>query len=138
MSEETPLFEGLLILGKMLGMSRSVAAVFALLHSGESRWTVEEIVEASGLSKSAVSLALRDLIQMGAAQEVMALGERSRYYTGHPDLVESATEIFMAKIGYSLSEFRAKIENASGPQARLNQAHALLARLDEALRREGR
>jgi hypothetical protein len=43
----------------------------------------------------------------------------------------------MAKIGYSLSEFRTKIENASGPQNRLDQAQALLARLDEALRLRG-
>lgn len=137
MTAENNLYEGLLILGKMLGMSRSVAIIFALLHSCESRWTVDELVEASALSKSAVSLALRDLMQMGAAQEAIALGERSRYYTGHPDLVESVTEIFMAKIGYSLSEFRIKIETASGPRNRLDQAQALLERMEEALRLRG-
>lgn len=120
-------------MGKLLGMSRSVAIVFALLHSGESRWTVEVLVDASGLSKSAVSLALRDLMQMGAAQEAIAFGERTRYYSGHPDLVQSATDIFMAKIGHSLVEFREKIEQASGSNARLEQAQTLLARMTEAL-----
>lgn len=133
MQSEKNLFEGLLVLGKLLGMSRSVALVFALLHSGESRWTAEDIMDVTGLSKSAVSMALRDLIQMGTAQETIALGERSRYYTGHPDLVQSVTDIFMAKIGHSLVEFREKIEHASGPQVRLDQAQALLARMNDVL-----
>lgn len=130
---DTELFEAILLLGKLLGFSRSVATVFALLYSGDTPLSVEELVEHSGLSKSAVSLALRDLLQMGAIQEKMLLGERCRYYAGMPDMALVAIEIVMAKLQYPLSELHDRVGDLSGSHGRITQVRNLLSMIDGAL-----
>jgi len=130
---EANLFDPLLFLGKMLGLSRSVALVFAVLYSQDTPMTVEELVESTGLSKSAVSLALRDLLQIGAAQERMMLGARSRHYSGQPDLEAVAKDIMLRKLKYPLTELRDKLEGAAGSPVRSEQVRALLESIESAL-----
>src|SRR5262245_18271114 len=79
-------FETLLILGKIMGFNRSVAIVFATLYSHHQAYSIDDLVAETNLSKSAVSLALRDLLQLQAIYEKGILGERSRYYGGLPKL----------------------------------------------------
>jgi len=127
------LFEALLMLGKMLGLSRSVATVFALLYSAETPLTVEELVEATSLSKSAVSLALRDLMQLGAVQERTFLGERSRRYSGQPDLTQVARDVILARLRYPLSELRDKLHQSPFNHSRMEQVRNLLDAVDHTL-----
>lgn len=127
------LFEAILMLGKMLGLSRSVATVFAVLYSRDDALSVEELVDLTGLSKSAVSLAVRDLIQMGVVHEKIIVGERCRRYAGLPDLACAATEMALARLKSPLSELRQRLDNAAGSSARWQQARALLATVDDTL-----
>lgn len=127
------LFEPLLMLGKVLGLSRSVATVFAIVYSWDAPLTVEEIVDRSGLSKSAVSLALRELLQQGAIQEKMVLGERSRHYIGMADLQQVATEMVMARLRLPLSELRDMVADANSTECRVVQMRALLQTVDSTL-----
>ncbi|NJL92853.1 MAG: hypothetical protein HC915_03580 [Anaerolineae bacterium] len=129
----TPFFEGLLTVGKLLGMSRSVATVFALLYSTDGAISVEAIGAETRLSRSAVSLAMRDLLQLGLAQEVGMLGERCRYYAGQPDLSQAVKQMVFARLEPTFSELRAKLSDPSAPTERLQQAHRLLHTLQLAL-----
>jgi DNA-binding transcriptional regulator GbsR (MarR family) len=126
-------FEAILIIGKLLGLSRSVATIFAILYSHDDSLSIEELVEISGLSKSAVSLALRDLAQLGAVQEKGVVGERSRRYGGQPNLAHVVTEIVVSRLKYPLSELRDKVDTSQEAHRRLHQVQFLLNTFDHTL-----
>jgi DNA-binding transcriptional regulator GbsR (MarR family) len=134
-STPTELFDTLLALGKILGLSRSVATVFAVLYSHEESLSIEDLVEQTGLSKSAVSLALRDLAQLGAVQERGIVGERSRRYAGQAHLGEVVTEIVLSRIKHPLSELRDKVNQNASAGARLHQVRNLLDTFETTLAR---
>lgn len=119
------IFEALLAFGKLLGMSRSVASVFALLYSQDSACTVEEIADYSNLSKSAVSLALRDLMQLGAVQETTVLGERCRRYAGLSDVGQTIKNMVVDRLKYPISDLEARLENTA-ESVRQRQLQALI------------
>jgi len=127
------LIEALLVIGRMLGMSRSVAIVFAILYSHDKPCKVEEIASEGNLSRSAVSLALRELDQFGAIQEVAVLGERSRRYCGQPDLSRTVTAMLVNRLQNPLGELRSKLGDSSGSPVRLEQARSLLNTIDDVL-----
>lgn len=130
---EENLFEALLVVGKFLGMSRSVAMVFAALYHQENASTVEELAAETNLSKSAVSLALRDLIQLGAAHEIAMVGERCLRYEGQPDLANTVKAMIADRIQNPLAELRARLEGSAGSPTRLEQARNLLNVIENAL-----
>lgn len=130
---KSDLFEAVLILGKLLGLSRSVATVFAILYSHDDAMTIEALVAASGLSKSAISLALRELDQLGAIQEKALVGERTRRYCGLPNLVTVTTEIALTRLKYPLSELRDKVDASEQTNRRLHQVQSLLNAFDHTL-----
>ncbi len=129
----TELFEALLKLGKLLGLSRSVATVFAVLYTAEDALSVEELVDASTLSKSAVSLALRELGQLGAVQERLVVGERCRRYTGQDDLSAAAVGIVLARVKAPLDELHDAFEALPDTSRRTQQAGSLLQLVENTL-----
>lgn len=133
MGETQRLYEALLLVGKMLGMSRSVGMVFAILYTCEESLSVETIMQETRLSKSAVSLALRDLLRLGAVQEIGVLGERCRYYTGKPDLAWTVRQMMLTRLQPALHEFREKVAHSPVEDGRMAQAQALLATFDDML-----
>src|SRR5687767_4188785 len=130
-AQQETLFDGLLIIGRWLGMSRSVATVFAVLYDQTKPYTVDELASASGLSKSAVSLALRDLLQFGAVQELSPVGERCRRYSGQPDLAQTVKQLILSRVVDILDEFRTCIESTPKSHRRTEQARDLLATFEQ-------
>lgn len=126
-------FDAVLMVGRLLGLSRSVAAVFAALYSEDCPLTLDELADVTGLSKSAVSLALRDLIQLGVVQERLFAGVRARHYCGNLDLERAAKDIALEKMRVPLSALRDKLVVLDGSQARLNQARSLLESIESTL-----
>jgi DNA-binding transcriptional regulator GbsR (MarR family) len=120
------LFELVLLVGRLLGLSRGTASVFATLYSEDSPLTIEEIVACCGLSKSAVSLVLRDLIQMGAVQEKYFPGERCRRYCGYPDLERVTKDIITEKLQVPLAALSEKLDILEGSHTRLDQVRGLV------------
>lgn len=127
------LFEALLLTGKLLGMNRSMATVFALLYSHEEAWTLDEIAETTKLSKSAISLALRELSQLGTVEDAMLIGERCRRYRGKSDLEDALCELIVERAKNPLARLRTCIDQASKSPARLEQVTSLLDRMDRVL-----
>ena len=125
------LFEAVLLLGKMLGFSRSIAIAFATLYSHDNPLSIEDIAAASGLSKSAVSLALRDLAQMDAVHEVMNPGQRRRHYCGQPDLAKVSMDLVVSRMKFPLARLRDKLNDSPG--TRFDQVRNLLDTLEHTL-----
>lgn len=130
---DTHLFEALLATGKLLGMNRSLASVFAVIYSQDAPCTVEEIASLSNLSKSAVSLALRDLILLGAAQELGLPGERCRRYCGQPHLAHTVIHLIASRLSSPLAEIQTRLGQATETNSRLDQARELVNAMDKAL-----
>ena len=130
---EDNLFEALLGLGKLLGMNRSIASVFAVLYSHDAPCTIDEIATLGNLSKSAVSLALRDLTYMGIVQELGILGERCRHYCGQPHLAETVIDLIVARLSPAVLEVQARLDQVTEASPRRNQMQELVQAIDSAL-----
>lgn len=72
-------------IGGSLGLSRSVAQIFALLYLSNLPLTADEIVETLGCSRSNVSMALKDLQAWGLARLSRRPGDRREYFSAPED-----------------------------------------------------
>jgi|GEM_PF-5111913 len=124
------LFDSVLMISKLLGFSRSVAIVFSTIYSHDVPLSVDDLVCESGLSKSAVSLALRELTHLNAIQEKSIRGERSRHYVGMPDLSSVVIALVMARLHLPMTELRASLDRLPNVTERSQQMWTLLSTLE--------
>jgi DNA-binding transcriptional regulator GbsR (MarR family) len=86
-----------------LGTGRIVGQVLVHLYLQENECSLDSIAEDLGLSKASVSIAVRQLEQLGLARKVWKSGDKKNYY-------KSAENIAKALQHGVLSLFRQKIQ----------------------------
>jgi len=86
-----------------LGAGRIVGQVLVHLYLHENECSLDSIAEDIGLSKASVSIAVRQLEQLGLARKVWKSGDKKNYY-------KSAENIAKALQHGVLSLFRQKIQ----------------------------
>jgi len=103
------------------GFKDSHGRIWALLYMRGQSLTAAELQAALGLSKGAVSLALRELEHWHVVQRVRSLGSRSWRYEAETD--------FMTMISRVISEREAALLNRLRGQLERAEAEALAAKI---------
>jgi len=86
--------EGLSRMGDAFGLNRFVIQLYAFLYLTGKPLSLDEIVEALGVSKGNVSINIRELEKWGAVRNIWIKGSRKDFYQVEPD----AKKIFLNKV----------------------------------------
>ena len=81
--------KGLSEISRFWGFPRGMGAIFAALYLSPAPLSLGEIVQATGLTKGAVSTDVRALARMGLVHRSSKLGDRKDYYEAESDFYQS-------------------------------------------------
>ncbi|HIB49205.1 MAG TPA: transcriptional regulator [Flavobacteriaceae bacterium] len=80
-------------LGSLWGINKAMAQIHALLFVSPAPLSMEDIMEALGISRGNASMNLRGLIDWGIVYKVNVAGERKEYFTSEKDVTELSRQI---------------------------------------------
>jgi DNA-binding transcriptional regulator GbsR (MarR family) len=81
--------EGLSHISRFWGFPKGMGAIFAVLYLSPNPLSLNEIVEATGLTKGAISTEVRTLARMGLVHRSSKLADRRDYYEAEDDFYKS-------------------------------------------------
>jgi DNA-binding transcriptional regulator GbsR (MarR family) len=70
----------------LMGLPRSVAAIYGLLFSSVRPLALSEVMERLRISKGSASVGLNRLLRLGAARQTYAIGRRATHFEAVADL----------------------------------------------------
>ncbi len=73
-------------MGSLWGVNTSVARVHGLLIASDRPWCLDDLAEKLAISKSNVSMCIKELRAWGVIRRVMIQGERREFWTCEPDV----------------------------------------------------
>ncbi|HEX2990265.1 MAG TPA: ArsR family transcriptional regulator [Anaerolineales bacterium] len=85
--------EGLSQISRFWGFPKGMGAIFGVLYLSSTPLSLDEIVEATGLTKGAISTEIRALARMGLVHRSSKLGDRKDYYEAEPDFYAAIRSI---------------------------------------------
>lgn len=85
--------EGLSQISRFWGFPKGMGAIFGVLYLSSTPLSLDEIVEATGLTKGAISTEIRALARMGLVHRSSRLGDRKDYYEAEPDFYAAIRSI---------------------------------------------
>jgi DNA-binding transcriptional regulator GbsR (MarR family) len=85
--------EGLSQISRFWGFPKGMGAIFAVLYLSPVPLSLDEIVEATGLTKGAISTEVRTLARMGLVHRSSKLADRRDYYEAEDDFYKSIRSI---------------------------------------------
>ncbi len=85
--------QGLSQISRFWGFPRGMGAIFAVLYLSPTPLPLDEIVEATGLTKGAISTEIRSLARMGLVHRSARLGDRKDYYEAETDFYTAIRSI---------------------------------------------
>jgi DNA-binding transcriptional regulator GbsR (MarR family) len=89
--------EGLSGISQFWGFPKAMGSIFAVLYLAPSPLSLDEIVEATGLTKGAISTNVRTLARMGLIHPVSRMADRKDYYTAETDFYKSIQAILKGR-----------------------------------------
>ena len=85
--------EGLSQISRFWGFPKGMGAIFGVLYLSSTPLSLDEIVEATGLTKGAISTEIRALARMGLVHRSSRLGDRKDYYEAEADFYAAIRSI---------------------------------------------
>ena len=85
--------EGLSQISRFWGFPKGMGAIFGVLYLSSTPLSLDEIVEATGLTKGAISTEIRALARMGLVHRSSKLGDSKDYYEAEPDFYAAIRSI---------------------------------------------
>ena len=85
--------EGLSQISRFWGFPKGMGAIFGVLYLSSTPLSLDDIVEATGLTKGAISTEIRALARMGLVHRSSKLGDRKDYYEAEPDFYAAIRSI---------------------------------------------
>jgi DNA-binding transcriptional regulator GbsR (MarR family) len=85
--------EGLSQISRFWGFPKGMGAIFGVLYLSPSALSLDEIVQATGLTKGAISTEIRSLARMGLVHRSSKLGDRKDYYEAEADFYTAIRSI---------------------------------------------
>ncbi|HLF75681.1 MAG TPA: MarR family transcriptional regulator [Anaerolineales bacterium] len=85
--------EGLSQISRFWGFPRGMGAIFGVLYLSPTPLSLDEIVQATGLTKGAISTEIRALARMGLVHRSSRLGDRRDYYEAESDFYAAIRSI---------------------------------------------
>ncbi len=93
-----------------LGMGRIVGQVLVYLYLQPEACSLDELEQDLGLSKASVSVAARQLEQLGLLQRVWLKGERKRYYRSAENIAQALQQGLLAFVRQKITFFGDELE----------------------------
>ena len=119
------------------GLSKSMGEIFGLLYLNPTALSLDEVAQALGLSKGAVSTHIRSLERLGMVHKIWNVGDRRDYYEAETDFWRIAKGIFRERekkeFNEALNSIREslKIINLADPMNQDETANFYRQRLQE-------
>jgi DNA-binding transcriptional regulator GbsR (MarR family) len=88
-----------------LGLGRIVGQILVFLYLHPLACSLEELEEELGLSKASVSIAARQLEQLGLVQRVWLKGERKKYYRSAENIGHALQQGLLTLIRQKVDDF---------------------------------
>ena len=85
--------QGLSQISRFWGFPKGMGAIFAVLYLSPNALSLDEIVQATGLTKGAISTEIRALARMGLVHRSSKLGDRKDYYEAEADFYAAIRSI---------------------------------------------
>jgi DNA-binding transcriptional regulator GbsR (MarR family) len=85
--------QGLSQISRFWGFPKGMGAIFAVLYLSPIALSLDEIVQATGLTKGAISTEIRALARMGLVHRSSKLGDRKDYYEAEADFYAAIRSI---------------------------------------------
>ena len=102
--------EGLSQISRFWGFPKGMGAIFAVLYLSPTPLSLDEIVQATGLTKGAISTEVRTLARMGLVHRSSKLADRKDYYEAEDDFYKSIRSILKERQN---SEFDSAVRSVS-------------------------
>lgn len=100
---------------KVLGLPKSIGEIYGLLFVSREPLSLDDLVEALGISKGSASQGLRALKGLGAIREVQVGTERRAYFV-------ASVELKRLVGGFIREQIRPHLESGRGKIAKLDEA----------------
>ena len=132
--------EGLSQISRFWGFPKGMGAIFAVLYLSPTPLSLDEIVQATGLTKGAISTEVRTLARMGLVHRSSRLADRKDYYEAEDDFYKSIRSILKERQNSefdsairSVSETLEKLEagTVTGDEAEVEFVHKRVQALQE-------
>ena len=132
--------EGLSQISRFWGFPKGMGAIFAVLYLSPTPLSLDEIVQATGLTKGAISTEVRTLARMGLVHRSSKLADRKDYYEAEDDFYKSIRSILKERQNSefdsairSVSETLEKLEagTVTGDEAEVEFVHKRVQALQE-------
>jgi DNA-binding transcriptional regulator GbsR (MarR family) len=94
------------------GTGRIVGQVLVYLYLQEKECSLDKIGEELGLSKASVSIAVRQLEQLGLAMKVWKPGDKRNYYRSAENIVRALQQGVLAQIRQKVRLFGNELESS--------------------------
>jgi DNA-binding transcriptional regulator GbsR (MarR family) len=114
--------EGLSQISRFWGFPKGMGAIFAVLYLSPAPLSLDEIVEATGLTKGAISTEVRTLARMGLVHRSSKLADRKDYYEAEDDFYKSIRSILKERQN---SEFDRAVRSVSETLEKLESGSVL-------------
>jgi DNA-binding transcriptional regulator GbsR (MarR family) len=95
-----------------LGGGRIVGQVLVHLYLQQTAQSLDSIGEALSLSKASISIAVRQLEQLGFVQRVWVRGDRKKYYRSADNIGSCIQQGFLAVLQQKIVLFGRELDNA--------------------------
>lgn len=93
-----------------LGLGRIVGQILVYLYLQPEACSLEELEKDLGLSKASVSVAARQLEQLGLVQRVWVKGERKKYYQSAENIGKALQQGIISLLGQKVDDFGEQLE----------------------------
>lgn len=94
------------------GVGRIIGQVLVYLYLQESECSLDEIGEALGLSKASVSIAVRQLEQLGLAMKVWKSGDKRNYYKSAENIASALQQGVLSLVRQKMQIFGNELERS--------------------------
>lgn len=102
-------------MGSLWGVNTSVARVHGLLIATSGPWCLDEISEKLAISKSNVSMSLKELRTWNVVRRVLVAGERREFWTCQPDVWKMLFSILRERKRREFDPARTAVASALAP-----------------------
>lgn len=95
-----------------LGTGRIVGQVLVHLYLQEQECSLDEIGDALGLSKASVSIAVRQLEQLGLAMKIWKAGDKKKYYKSAGNIAQALQQGVLSLVRQKVQIFGDELETS--------------------------
>ena len=95
-----------------LGLGRIVGQILVYLYLQPNPCPLDELEKVLGLSKASVSVAARQLEQLGLVQQVWVKGERKKYYRSADNIGKALQQGILSIVRTKVSDFGTKLDES--------------------------